>query len=419
MDIKTIDIDNICLDLENPRHERYESEQEAIRYLCQSEKTSVLAKDIVDSGLNPLELFAVIPEGAGDIYTAAEGNRRLCALKLLRDPDIAPPTRKADFRRLADQWGSPITTVSAVVFQTRNDVRLWLSRIHGGEDAGRGRIAWNSEQKTRFTGAAKNAVAQLLLDVAESKGYITADQRRRKLSTVQRYSSNRTMRDEALWLTIEDGVLKTTRREDDFFALLKEFVTDVAMNKINTRANKPKIDQYANHLRGRCAVSEDEVAAWSIVDGQPEAKEDPPSRRTRRPIRIAYSAGLDGSLKATGNYKIQELYRSLCTISAREHTPLLAVGVWAFVETLTSLHGRNDQTSFPSYLSAGRLGQLGFGDRSKTKEMRDALQRLSDMGNATKHHPKAAAFNDRMLINDFGIAQDVFVALAKGVPASE
>ena len=208
-EIEVIGINRICLDLKNPRHERYGREEEAIKYLCQSEKTLALARDIVDNGLNPLELFAVVPEG-DELYFAAEGNRRLCALKLLLDPQRAPGRQKREYRKLAERWSNPITEVSAAVFDERKDVRLWLERIHGGEDQGRGRLAWNPEQKTRFTGAEKNALAQQLLDAAESEGFISSDERKRKLSTVQRYSSNRVMRDDVLWLRKDQGVYKTT-----------------------------------------------------------------------------------------------------------------------------------------------------------------------------------------------------------------
>ena len=420
MEIETIEVNRICLDLENPRHEPYEREHEAIQYLCQSEKTSTLARDIVEHGLNPLELFAVIPEGDG-LYVAAEGNRRLCALKLLLDPEQAPGRKKADFRKLAEAWKNPTTSVFAVVFSNRDEVRLWLERTHGGEDQGRGRIAWNPEQKTRFTGAEKNALAQQLLDAAEKEGIITTDQRKRKLSTVQRYSSNPIMRDEVLWLSKVDGVFKTRRSPGDFLILLERFIGDVAKGEINTRADKAKIKKYADRLRSECSVREEEVDAWAVTDRTSEDSEEKPKRekRTRKLIRIAYSENLYAALQETRSYKLQEIYRSLHSISAREHTPLLALGVWAFVETLTALEGRNEGASFPSYLNADKLGRLSMGTKTNTKEVRDALQRLSDMGNATKHQQKAAAFNDAMLIIDFGIAEEVLVALAREIEAAK
>ena len=96
--MQPVDIGRIFLDLENSRHEPYENEAEVIDYLCRYENVFPLAKDIVQHGGNPLELLAVIPDDAGDSakggkpsYIVAEGNRRLCALKLLDDPERAPP----------------------------------------------------------------------------------------------------------------------------------------------------------------------------------------------------------------------------------------------------------------------------------------------------------------------------------------
>ena len=415
IEIEVIGVNRIYLDLENPRHERYEREDEPINYLCQSEKTLALARDIVDHGLNPLELFAVVPEG-DDLYFAAEGNRRLCALKLLLDPHRAPGRQKREFRKLAERWSNRITEVSAVVFDDRKNVRLWLERIHGGEDQGRGRLAWSPEQKTRFTGAEKNALAQQLLDVAESEGFIASDQRKRKLSTVQRYSSNRVMREDVLWLTKDEGVYKTTRSPRDFMALLQRFIGDVAKGEINTRANKAKIDEYASRLKGECSVADEEVSAWPVTNRPTDdVRAEKPGNHRRKRHRIAFSNDLSCALENTGSFKLQELYRSMHTISAREHTPLLAVGAWAFVETLTALEGRKGKVSFHSYLSADKLNRLGLGSKNETKETRNALERISEMGNATKHHQQAAAFNDAMLITDFLIAEGVFVALAREV----
>ena len=95
--MRTIEVARIFLDRDNPRHEPYEDEDQVIEYLCRYENIYPLAKDIAQNGLNPLELLAVIPEeddegGGKATYTVAEGNRRLCALKLLDDPDRAPPS---------------------------------------------------------------------------------------------------------------------------------------------------------------------------------------------------------------------------------------------------------------------------------------------------------------------------------------
>lgn len=69
-----VDFDKVSLDLENPRHEPYADEEEAIEYLCENEDVLALARDIVTHGLNPLELFGLLKIDS-DEYVVAEGIR--------------------------------------------------------------------------------------------------------------------------------------------------------------------------------------------------------------------------------------------------------------------------------------------------------------------------------------------------------
>lgn len=96
-----IDIGRIYLDENNPRHEIYKSQEEVINFLCSSEEILNLAKDIVENGLSPLGVFGLILEEGSSKkdkvknYIVVEGNRRICALKLLNDPELAPSDQKS------------------------------------------------------------------------------------------------------------------------------------------------------------------------------------------------------------------------------------------------------------------------------------------------------------------------------------
>ena len=161
-----VPIGRIFLDLNNPRHVPFTTEDEAIAYLCEKEEVWPLARDIAHVGLNPLALVALIPiKGQKNAYTMAEGNRRLCALKLLADPDRAPPRLRKGFETLAAQRAAP-RAFRAVVFDTEEEVRPWLERMHQGAYDGRGFRAWNPEQSQRHFGSNKNKVAQNFLDYA-------------------------------------------------------------------------------------------------------------------------------------------------------------------------------------------------------------------------------------------------------------
>lgn len=89
------------------------------------------------SGLNPLERLALIPVkskgGRVTGYTMAECNRRLCAIKLLGDPERAPASLRKAFGQVANDYNyTPITKVAGVIFDNKDDAIIWLERIHGG-----------------------------------------------------------------------------------------------------------------------------------------------------------------------------------------------------------------------------------------------------------------------------------------------
>ncbi|PMU33447.1 hypothetical protein C1Y12_29060, partial [Pseudomonas sp. FW305-47B] len=134
---------------------------------CKEEAVYQLARDIAKHGLNPLERFALIPRkgkgnGAATSYIMAEGNRRLCAIKLLADPELAPAEQRKAFEKLAEKW-TPITAVPGAEFADASDARIWIERMHGGEQGGIGPRTWNAEQKERWSGGAKNRSAQAFL----------------------------------------------------------------------------------------------------------------------------------------------------------------------------------------------------------------------------------------------------------------
>ena len=206
-----------------PRFAKLDSQSKIIKHLCEKEYVYAIAKDIVKYGLNPLEIFALIPDKTSEsVYIVAEGNRRLCAMKLLNDPELAPnSTLKKDFAELSKEWDE-VELLPSIVFQSREDVKIWLDRIHAGLQGGIGRKSWNAEQITRFSGSNKNRLAQAILDFSEQNGIISAEDRKNKLTTVQRYLSNVLIKDA---LGIDASVpndISRNRPLEDFVLLLRK-----------------------------------------------------------------------------------------------------------------------------------------------------------------------------------------------------
>jgi hypothetical protein len=410
-----VDFDKVSLDLENPRHEPYGDEEEAIEYLCENEDVLALARDIVSYGLNPLELFGLLKDESGG-YFVAEGNRRFCALMLLNDPELTPARFKKDFEKLAAKW-TDIDQVFGVVFEDREEVKLWLDRIHAGYNEGRGRRGWNAEQKARNSGYSKNDLAQIILDLGQEKGFIDAEERVGRLSTVQRYIVNPIFRD-ALGLDATDlSNVRTTMPIDEFDIAFEKFLRDVAEKRITTRADREAIIKYANQLRTLDGVTGARGEKTSISqpedtdDTEDDAKDKP--KKPKAPSRLPYNQDLMDALEAIPSYKLSKVYYSLCSIGLKTHAPLLYVGAWTFLETLTAICGRNSATDFHSFLSGQRLEELGVGKKAEVKSEREAIKRVSELGNSTKHNKTSAAFNGEMLANDMQLLERTLIALAR------
>lgn len=173
---KSVAISRIYLGPANPRHDPINNEREIIAHLLKTEDIRPLAKSISQMGsTSPIELLALAPHPtAKNRFNTAEGNRRICALKLLSDPDKAPNEKeKKYFRALQSDLKKPIRSVMSVIFNDMAATRPWVSLRHEGEQGGVGTKAWNTRQSTRFNvlgdGRNPNAQALQLVDYATGK----------------------------------------------------------------------------------------------------------------------------------------------------------------------------------------------------------------------------------------------------------
>lgn len=405
---RVIPLNRIFLNLKNPRHKPYENQAQVIERLCAKEEVPQLAHDIAQYGISPLDIFGVFKdhntEGEDTTYITAEGNRRLCALKLLTDPDLAPSKRKAYFKKQADNW-TPITELPCVIFEDRKDRDLWVKRRHEGPAGGVGQKPWDADQKSRLSGgSSRNRAALAFLDYAEHENLISAADRERRLTTVQRFLDNWLMRD-TLGLVLSDpGTVSRIRTEEDFKLLAQQFISDILAKgtQVHSRQDRQSIESYALRLGSLQGQSGQTITPEPIVSDPQKPK---PTRRRRprkakpRPL-LPYQPEIEDALKTLNNFKLENLYRSICTVDLPEHTPLLAIGMWSFFETLTARSGRNSDTNFCSYLSKDRLRQYGLGTKQEINPLCDAVERIHRYGNTTKHHDTAAAFNGDQLAND-------------------
>ena len=406
--VQAIPVNRIFLNNTNPRFEPVHTEDEAIKQLCAAEDVYALADDIVKQGrINPMERLALVPietsEKERRTYIVAEGNRRICALKLLDDPDRAPTTAlKKKFKDLSGRW-TPIDTVPAAIFDSFSDVEIWLSRMHNGPQGGVGRKNWDSDQKQRFFGTNKNKAALEILDYAEARGFISKDQRKGKLTTVQRFVSKEGFRENIGLDKSDPTIVNITRERDEFDTVLGQFISDlIDGEKVHSRMNKDAINAYARSLTSDLNASAKRITPQPITLPPAKTKKRRKPRKPAPPAKVTnieYNPDIHAALKDLGNHKLQSLYRSLHEISLDGNTPILSVGAWSFLESLTSYAGYTNN-DFSAYYSKNKV-KTNYGmSEGEFTATRGALSRVSVYGNTTKHDGQGALFDGQQLNND-------------------
>lgn len=412
----TVSLKDVYLDEENPRFEAVDSEDEAIEKLCLKEQVLQLADDIVAHGLSPAEKLLLLPDedgrmGKAKTYIVAEGNRRVCALKLLDDPDRAPAKFKASFKSLAKNWDG-VGKMDAVLFQNRDEVNLWLERIHGGAANGRGRRSWDPEQAARHTGKGKNQLALAVLDYAEDNGFIQKTDRRGIITTAQRYLGNASFR-EALGLDASDiDNLKRTRPKAAFDTLLEQFFSDLLDKTIGSRDNRDRFESYGRALSQTDGIAKNRIQPTQLksADGlkkkKPGAKKKPKRRPASKITNLPYDETVAEALEGLGEQKLVSLYNSVTFIKFAQHTPLLTVGLWSLIESLAARAGST--SDFQAFFSKNRV-KNSYGLGNDWTDISQALRRISELGNTTKHHKRGASYNGEQLANDLGVLRELIL----------
>ena len=411
--VKIIQVDpsEILLPPENPRHEYLPSQEEITYHLCQDEQVLELAKSIVEEGgTNPLDLPGLVQKGSdsfGTFYEVGEGNRRICAIHLLNDPDKAPPRQRRRFRLLAENY-EPISTITAVLFRKRSELHKWEQIMHQGEQGGAGRKRWPTESKAKHHKGYSIAIS--LLDRAEELGFLTGEQRKGKVSTLSRYVQNSEMK-KALGIKGDPTEkLESTLTKDIFEALLNKLIRDLLDRNITSRDNNPQIIPYAQKLIEEFEISADSTR-WALESSKPDPnnQSSKQKRSVKSPTFIRQSDDLWIALEKIKSQKLSHLYSSICNIRADNHVQLVALGCWALVESLTALAGRAPDVSFPDFYSKSKASSLGV-PQGRYRTISDCLKRVSGGGNTTKHDHVAGTFNYSQLINDMEALTPILIA---------
>lgn len=248
-EIVTVQITDLLIDPENPRFDSiHEGQADAIEAMVNrlGEKLLGLARDVVAYGTDPTSLPLIVPiAGQKSQYTVREGNRRVVALKLLNNPDLAAEAwtapRLKRLRTLANEFKkSPIRQIRCVVVADEKAANHWIALRHRGESEGAGLVGWGNEESQRFDARAGNKSIELqALDFV--RGNARLDETTRKkveskfpLTNLARLLSNPDVLT-ALGLEKHGAELVTTYPDAEVLKGLTRVVTDIATGAVKVR----------------------------------------------------------------------------------------------------------------------------------------------------------------------------------------
>jgi predicted RNA-binding protein with RPS1 domain len=311
--------------------------------------------------------------------------------------------------------------VKLLGFDDRGKVRLAMKMVdqetgglHDGEQGGKGRRNWTTEQKARFSGGGRQKTAVDVLDRAERVGLISTGSRRGATSHMERLLRNPAVKE---FLGIrkdpDTDAIQTTRHPDEFDKLLQHIVEEAQNKKLGSQATSAKIKDWINTLRAEIGPSDTYVDPYLITDPNtisPSARGSKIEGNTKGPAnRIRKAIEIQKALQSYGNTKLRDLYRSICGVSLTEHPLLVSVGIWSFLDTLAANQGKSPQTAFNSYFSGEWMKANGLGGKNDAKGMSNALKNLCDGGNITKHDKVAAHYDSRQMANDMEVLTPLIV----------
>ena len=159
----SLELDDLLLDLENPRISKADSQRGALQKIIEDQdvKLVVLAESIVSDRLNPMDRWLVIKSQTElGRFVVIEGNRRLATLRILNNPavlkdlEVRSPVKRR-LEELSEQFDlDAIGKIDCFEVADRAEGATWLNQRHTGENKGRGIVNWGGVATARFRGGA-------------------------------------------------------------------------------------------------------------------------------------------------------------------------------------------------------------------------------------------------------------------------
>jgi hypothetical protein len=326
-------------------------------------------------------------------FIVLEGNRRVLAAKLLKNPALLPTLDMPEnFRRRLKKAAQAFSAKSVEPLDCyevvdRAEGNDWIRQRHSGADEGRGIVGWSAIAGSRFRG---RDPALQALDFVLQHGGLTEVQRdtissKFPLTTLDRLLSTPSVRD-AIGFEIVGGKLRTQLPAEEALKPLKRMVLDLADKEITVTQLKSK-DQQNAYVSGFKAgdrpnlarKSGTPVTVESITNQDFKKKTDAQAKKERAKRQPVRTTVVPRSCKLNvTNSKIVEIFTELRSLQLAKHPHAIAVLLRVFLET-----------SVDHYLKSVGLSLTyptpnGDRDKSLKKKVEEVVNHMIEAGSSRK-----------------------------------
>lgn len=350
---KEIKLTSLSVSIENPRFEMATSQREAIQMMVadQSDKLIKLAKDILDSGLNPGDPVFVTPEKDKSArFTVLEGNRRISILKILNSPEILDGKNASFLNKLKPHLEafkkSPILTVECVVYEDPADADKWIELKHTGENSGVGTVSWDTTQQARFNKKVKghNPIALQAIEFLERSNY-TDEKLKQDLPKLSYTNMERLLTDpdvrETLGIKYHNRTLRSDLYEAEVIKGLSKIAGDFLYKNytVNNIRSKKDRKQYLEEFSKETLPNKSNKASspWQLISSA--VKLDTPVSEPKVPAKKSIPGSLDRKtliprdcIMSIPDRRVNSIYRELKDLSVADYVNATSVMLRVFIE---------------------------------------------------------------------------------------
>tara|TARA_A100001391_G_scaffold204946_2_gene202674 strand:+ start:692 stop:2107 length:1416 start_codon:yes stop_codon:yes gene_type:complete len=458
-EIKNFSIDDLLLDEGNYRFRKAPDQNACIEkiYRSNSQYFSNLMTSIAEDDLGePLLVF--LRDGESIVL---DGNRRTAAIKVLRDPELAPTSAlKKKAETLLKKTSFDFEHIQAQVSSSKEAIYKTVYERHASSNGSR-RLSWSAIAAARFRldqnileeNGDWHATALIfelenrdseLSDFIDSKGYSHEVFTRIVRAAIKRGIIPKSVFNERD-MRIKKNPRKTIKDALEKAKIFLESIKNKELSlsrKENGYADASKIDDYLSQFECTEVDSHNAVEDKADVDGEGEytewgdsasndrsgdyehkdevefdiehdegpSSENYESRNYRRITNtIIKSEKIEKALHKLGSQKLDQLYTSLCSIALRPHASLMCVGAWTFLESLASLSGKSANIAFEGFYTS-KINEW-YSDKGEKAELRRSVKYIADEGNVIKHGSFIHSPDARHLSQHFSILEPVFLKM--------